>query len=228
MGTIESFGHNYNKKSPAVSCDSWEAKESQDGAHFKRLVFRKSGCVFFTLDSHFIEPEKFVHQTVGDNLRDKNCDAACIWNESEGDSGENEVLMMVELKSKFSSSEIRDAFMQTIYSYLRMHMAMSLCDGYDCKAQTLRLCVGCQRYDTDSYTKVIEKISKLKEAKIEGFNTVVLYKLLQGHTVAVRFGRLLEFYRIELKLPRHLLDKDVQMNLYLTKDVSDETLEVAL
>lgn len=176
----------------------------------------------------FYHAGKFVNQDAGNHLRDKNCDAACIWRESDGEARETEILMMVELKSKFSESEIRDAFYQTIYPYLRMHMVQSLCDGYDCKTQKLMLCVGCQRYDSDSCAKVMEKISKRKEAGIEGFGTVALFSLIQGRPVVLTFGRLLGLYGIELKLPQQMLDKTVQMNLYLTKEVADKTFEVAL
>ncbi len=74
----------------------------------------------------------------------------------------------------------------------------------------------------------MEKISKRKEAGIEGFGTVALFSLIQGRPVVLTFGRLLGLYGIELKLPQQMLDKTVQMNLYLTKEVADKTFEVAL
>lgn len=226
MGTIEAFNHNFDKKASKVHSGVWKVSEADAGTHFRYITFLKEGRDFFPINTHFIEAEKFVHFDTGSNLRDKNCDGACLWYEVSDSGNETEVLMMVDLKSKFSMSELRDAFMQTLYSYLRLHMVMSLCRGYDCGTQQLRFCVGCQCYDEDSYSKTIERIAKAREANLKGFNTVILHHIMRGDTVTVRLDDLLDYLGLSLKLPGKLLEKNISMSLYLTAEPTDDRLVV--
>ena len=226
MGSIESFNHNFDKKALPSLSGSWTATEMSSTANFCSLEFFKRDIIFHPINNHFISEDKFVHSDTGKNLRDKNCDGACVWLNPDLDNAE--ILMLVELKSKFSDTEIRDAFTQTIFSFLRLHMTMSLCEGYDARIQQVRLCVGCQTYDRDSGAKVFDRIKQASEAGLVGFNTRILRFLLKGRPVRIEFRTLLNYFGFTLRLPEYLLNKQVELYLYLTDAPEDTSLRVAL
>lgn len=228
MKSIDAFNSIFDRKALRPVPDRWSATESDKSANFTCVSFLRPGRLFYPISRHFIKPDSIVHHRSGRHLSDRNCDGACVWYEGDETGREEEILMMVELKSKFSDSEIRGAFMQTLYSFLRVHMAMSLCEGYDLASRRVRMCVACQTFDDASFAKVLASIDKALQANLEGFRTKILRYLIRGKSVEIKLRKLLEYYNISLNLPKGMLDKTLSLHMYLTGDVADSSLEVEL
>ncbi len=125
MQIIDSLISIYDKKSHDCHCSSntWVIMESDALATFRKLILKMDGATFGIIDNDFY---KGLSKMTGDRssfLTDKDCDGVSFC-----DYNGNTHLFFVDLKSSYL--KIEDAFKQDFFTFMKMHMFLSICNGY--------------------------------------------------------------------------------------------------
>ena len=162
MKLIDSLQSVFNKKACSCQCasDAWCIHESEGSAKFKTLTVRKKDAEFGIIDNAFYKHSiGAIAKNSSSFLKDKDCDGVSFIEE-----GETCQWFFVDLKSSLNDNEISEGFQQGFFSFMKMHMMSSLCDGYDVRSVNkivfLVACQPCKSLDEESDIKQALQMSE--------------------------------------------------------------------
>lgn len=147
MQIINSIQSIYDKKSSSCyscHCD-WTITEDSQNATFNKLTIHKEGVDFTVIDNAFYKGLNAITHERSSFLCDSDCDGIAL---VEGK--DHNQFIFVDLKSSFSESSIRKAFHQDFFSFLKIHVMLSLCEDYHLDKTQLFFYAACPPCKTKS------------------------------------------------------------------------------
>lgn len=200
----------------------WTVMEHDRSATMKQLEVNANGT-FWGFNHKLVKNVDDITTRMSTTLEDKDCDGVAFLL----DNAQQEHLVFVELKSNFNTDRIAGAFHQIIMSFIKMHVWLSLCKGYDIDQLKVHFITACKCYkDKDQEDNVMLRISQAQELEEETFETKFLKPLLDERNIKVKLS---SFGDIK-KLPYHdsICNKEITMYLHLTAQYSDSKTKVNL
>lgn len=132
-------------------------------------------------------------------------------------------LVFSELKSKFSTQKVYEAFLQMTHSFLKMHAMLSLCKDYTFDDMSLHFIAACQCFeDKDQEINIYNRLSKEEQISKTTFASKFLRKLIEHHDVTVKFGEVTAVW--DLPINQNLADKEITLSLQVTRNFGDSSL----
>lgn len=125
MDVFNSFCKIFDKCQVITSDDNWKVSESNQQASFKTLVIQNTGNKFYSIENSTYKNMTCITQK-SSFFEDKDCDGVAL-TEIEGKT----IFILSELKSSLDSCDILKAYKQIVFTYLKLYMMLSLCQGFD-------------------------------------------------------------------------------------------------
>lgn len=126
MNVFDSFKIVFNKCSVSISNDKWQVNESNQHASFKTLIVQNIGNDFYSFNNATYKDMACITQKRSSILEDRDCDGVAL-TEIDGKT----VFILSELKSSIDSCDILNAYKQIVFTFLKLHMMLSLCQDYN-------------------------------------------------------------------------------------------------
>lgn len=216
MQIIDSLHSIFDKKIDACNCthNTWEVHEDNETS-FKKMTFYCDGACFGVIHNEFYKDIKSVTEKRSSFLKDFDCDGIAFYG-----NGDILQLLFVDLKSSFSEQNITKAFRQDFYSLLKMHMLLSLCEGYRLSSIAIRFfaaCPPCKSRDDETRIKdIIFLTEELGEKRFEN-------KYLMGYFKKEGFScQLKDIPFVKDKhLNEELMEATIQFQIYTPDNVND-------
>lgn len=124
MDVIESVGKVFDKMPITETGDKWEVKEADNGASFKKLAIDNKGSKFHTIENAAYKGWGSMLKHNSWFIEDADCDGAAFTRVNE-----RTYLILAELKSTLSTDALEKAFRQIVFTYLKLHMLLAVCEG---------------------------------------------------------------------------------------------------
>lgn len=140
--------------------ESWAIAEDDACASFKHLDLSFKGDLLTLEKSSYKQIYGKINNQLTSKIEDLDCDGFAFYLSGE-DEGKK-AIVAVELKSGFDSNDLVHAYKQVVYTYLKIHSLLSLCDGYNCLDYTFVGVIACHPpKDVELY---VAKITELKNS----------------------------------------------------------------
>lgn len=173
MLIIDSIHSIFDKKQSSCFCSNniWEINEPSKTAIIKKVIFKKDDTSFGVINNDFYKSIDQITTTRSSVLKDKDCDGISFI-----DGGDKTHILLVDLKSCFSGSDISTAFEQDFFSFLKIHMMLSMCSGYILKSLNVSFYVACPKCkNTDEEDQIKDNILMSEEAGENNFTNKCMY-----------------------------------------------------
>lgn len=224
MSVISSFGELYDKTlNPTfanftTSNDAFEVKEHDPKASTTLLRVEQAGAHFASFNYMLVKGMGDITERRSSHFENQDCDGV-TFKTYRGQEG----LVFAELKSKFSTQKVYEAFRQMTHSFLKMHAMLSLCKDYTFGDMTLHFIAACQCFeDKDQEEGIYNRLSKEEQIDKATFASKFLRKLIEQHDVTVKFGEVTAVW--DLPINQNLADKEVTLSLQVTQNFGDSSL----
>lgn len=224
MSIVTSFGELFDKTlnpgfaNYGVTNDAFEVKEHDPKASTKQLRVVKKGAAFASFNYMLVKSMDDISDKRSSHLEDSDCDGVSFMS-FQGKNG----LVFAELKSKFSTQKLFEAYCQMTFSFLKMHAMLSLCRGYSLEDLSLHFIAACQCFeDKDQEDGIYNRLSKEEQIDQTTFVSRFIRRLIEQRNLTVRFGEIMA--ALNLPLNQSLADKQVILSLQITSNYGDSSL----
>lgn len=205
----DSYRSLYDKVSLNVISSDWKIQEDDSKATFQELII--SGLSGYSIPKAVY---KNTHEPIFKNssaLKDLDCDGFAFVSH-EG----TKYIVAVELKSNFDTAKILRASHQMCWSFLKNHMVMSICNGYDIDNYEIVFVIACHCPTSQAKDRLLLETTSSKLCSKDIWYAV---KLLAERCLEQTFGRTSLFNDKELS--DVLKDKKVRIVLVTTDCCND-------
>ena len=122
----------------------------------RHLRVEHAGATFASFNFMLVKGMGDITEKRSSQFEDYDCDGVTIV-AHQGHDG----LVFSELKSKFSTQKLYEAFRQMTHSFLKMHAMLSLCKDYKVEDVSLHFIAACQCFeDKDQEDGIYNRLSK--------------------------------------------------------------------
>ena len=198
----------------------FEVKEHHaDASPAPMILLRvlQNDAEFTSFNHGLVQGMKDITETRSSIMLDSDCDgiAFVLRDAHEG-------LIFAELKSRFSTRHIKQAFGQMINSFLKMHAMLSLCKDYSIDTLSLHFIAACQCFeDNNQEVGVYNYLNKAESATDATFEGSFIRKLIEKHDIEIKLGDITSLWNIPLN--SSLTDKKLTLSLQLTQHYGDNS-----
>ena len=224
MSIISSFGELYNKtQNPAfanytASNDAFVVNEHDPKASTSLLRVEQAGAMFASYNYMLVKGMGDITEKRSSLFENHDCDGVTIMTH-QGHDG----LIFSELKSKFSTQKVYEAFRQMTHSFLKMHAMLSLCKDYKVEDVSLHFIAACQCFeDKDQEDGIYNRLSKEEQVDSTTFVGKFLRRLIEQHNLKVKFGDVTAVWCLPIN--QVLADKEITLSLQVTQNFGDKSL----
>lgn len=230
MSIISSFGELYDKTlNPAFAnytetTDVFEVNEHDPNPNVmtRQLSVALNGAQFASFNYMLVKGMGDITEKRSNRFEDHDCDGVTFML-NQGHSG----LIFSELKSKFSTQKLYEAYRQLTHSFLKMHAMLSLCKDYALDDMSVHFIAACQCFeDKDQEDGIYNRISKEEQIDKTTFVSKFLRKLIKQHDVKVKFGEVSAVWNLPLN--QNLADKEITLSLQVSQNYGDSSLVYTL
>lgn len=216
MQIIDSLHSVFDKKSNACVCTNgtWAVYEEKEVA-FKKVTFHCEGACFGVLNNEFYKAIKETTENRSSFLKDSDCDGISFF-----DDRSSLQLLLVDLKSSFSEQNISKAFKQDFFSLLKIHMMLSLCEGYSLDSLLIRffaVCPPCASLDDKAI--ILDRIYLGEESDKERFENKYLMAYFKKGVFSCKMKDI-PFVK-DKHLNEDLLDATIQFQIVTAENYED-------
>lgn len=200
-----------------VTLGAFDVTEHEQNATLTLLSVNKAGAEFVSFNHDLVKGMKDMTETRSSYLHDSDCDGIAFvsHNNVEG-------IVVAELKSRFSTKHICKAYSQIVFSFLKLHAMLSLCNGYAIDSLTIHFVVSCKCFqDKLQEESVMNLISKAEMANPDSFEGKLLRKLISTHRMTIKIGEIASMYGLAINPV--VADKDIILALQLTNAYTDNS-----
>lgn len=148
MVVTESFNRIFQKFPLRPIVSDWDIIESDSQSTFTGLRIQYPGCSFHVVSQAVYKDMPCLTTKLSSFLQDCDCDGIAF-TEKEGKMW----VVLAELKSTLDSTDILKAYKQIVFSYLKIHSLLSLCDGFSAFTEWNLLGIIACRPPKDNYQK---------------------------------------------------------------------------
>lgn len=199
--------------------DYFEVKEYDAGnssVPMTLLRIEQTGVRFTSFNHLLVQGIKDITVKRSSFLLDCDCDGIAFMTDSI-----NEGLIFAELKSRFSTQNLDRAFMQMMYSFLKMHAMLSMCKDYSIDGIHVHFIAACQCFEDDIQEDVVyNHLNKMESLEESSFDGLFVRKLIEKNTIKVRFGDMINLWNIPLNYD--LANKQITLSLQMTQNYGDD------
>lgn len=226
MSIISSFGELFDKTlNPAfanytASSDAFEVEEHDQNPNLKtrHLRVEQTGATFASFNYMLVKGMGDITEKRSSHFENLDCDGIAI-KVYQGQDG----LVFSELKSRFSTQKVYEAFQQMTHSFLKMHAMLSLCKDYTLDNVSLHFIAACQCFeDKDQEVGIYNRLSKEEQVSKHTFAGKFLRRLIEKHELTVKFGEVATVWNLPLN--QTLADKEIKLTLHVTQNYGDSSL----
>ena len=230
MSIISSFSELYDKTiDPAFAnytetTDVFMVNEHDPSPNVmtRQLCVEHHGAQFASFNYMLVKGMGDITKKRSSWLEDHDCDGVTFML-NQGHNG----LIFSELKSKFSTQKLHDAYRQLTHSFLKMHAMLSLCKDYALDDMSVHFIAACQCFeDKDQEDGIYNRLSKEEQIDKTTFVSKFVRRLIEQHDVTVKLGEVTSVWN--LPLSQELEDKDITLSLQVTKVFGDSSLVIAI
>lgn len=230
MSVISSFGELFDKTiDPAFanyteSTDAFEIYEHDSNPKVitRHLSVEHNGAKFASFNYMLLKGMGDITEKRSHWFEDHDCDGVTFMS-NQGNNG----LIFSELKSRFSTQKLYEAYRQLTHSFLKMHAMLSLCKDYALDDISVHLIAACQCFENkDQEIGVYNRLSKEEQISKTSFESKFLRKLIEQRDVKAKFGDLASVWN--LPLSQKLVDKEITLSLQVSRNFGDSGLVYAL
>ncbi|MDO4714723.1 MAG: hypothetical protein Q4A44_00350 [Bacteroidales bacterium] len=196
----------------------WEVCESSPKAKLKGLMLHLSKRYYSIAPALYSNWQSMlkgaqIDKKVADFwFEDANCDGIALCDEASRCH-----VVLVELKSTFSSQDIYKAAKQIVFSWLKIHMWLSLCPKYTPKKVKITAIIAClPPKDPAGFLDKVRRDEMLGKLSQDLTFTQSLYKTRQ------KVFQLRDFIKQEVQLSEMLVDIPFNVHLQLADTVESE------
>lgn len=180
MQIIDSLKTIFDKK--GICCDvvtgDWILTEPDPSATFVKMTFHNNNAYFGSIDNSFYKGVGNVTTDRSTYLKDKDCDGLCFYVD-----GYSKKLLLVDMKSSFSEDNVFDAFRQDVFTFLKVHMMFSLCEGYHLPEWEINCYIACPPCKNEAeITSIKDNINMAEELGDERFINKCLKEYFYGNS----------------------------------------------
>lgn len=200
-----------------VTRGAFDVTEHEQNATLVMLSVNKAGAEFVSFNHDLVKGMKDMTETRSSYLHDSDCDGIAFvsHNDVEG-------IVVAELKSRFSTKHICKAYSQIVFSFLKLHAMLSLCNGYAIGGLTIHFVVSCKCFQDELQEEsVMNRISKVEMADPDSFEGKLLRKLLSKHRMTIKIGEIASIYGLAINPV--VADKEITLALQLTNAYADNS-----
>ena len=215
MNVIESFTQIFDKIKVSSFDDVWTVTESKEKASFKRINIKNKGNKFCAISNETYGQWKLLFQSRSTFLKDLDCDGvACC-------SIKDEIyFILVELKSTLSSSKITSAVKQIVFTYLKLFMLFSLCEGFDSHIKLIGV-IGCKPpKDEQQFSFLKENLMLMTNGVELQPDVKCLLKLYFNDVTTLKLGDI--SFLSNVNLNNTIRDKEISLYLKVGDKYEDE------
>lgn len=199
-----------------VSTGSFEVDEHESEATLAQLQVNCQGVVFSSFNNQLVKGMKGLTETRSTHLLDSDCDGIAFMRNEE-----KEGIVLVELKSRFSTQHLKKAFCQMTHSFLKMHVMLSLCREYALDSLSLHFIAACKCFENiEQEDGVYNYLSKVEKDDSTTFEGNFLRNLIKKHDIVTTLGEMTSLWGIPLS--SSLANKSITLSLQLTQNYSDD------
>lgn len=227
MNVVASFGELFDKTlNPAftnygVSDDAFEVKEHDPKASTKLLRIVRAGASFTSFNYMLVMGMDDITEKRSSHLEDCDCDGVSFMTFQDRNG-----LIFAELKSKFSTQKLFEAYRQMTFSFLKMHAMLSLCKDYAFEDMSFHFVAACQCFeDKDQEDGIYNRLSKEEQTDKTTFVGRFMRRLIEQRDLTVKFGEIMA--ALKLPLNQKLADKIITLSLQVTPSYGDSSLVYA-
>lgn len=210
---VKSFGYGDYSQS------SWIVCETDPNSTFRTLEVITNGARLIGFNQNLTKSMPCITVKRSTKIEDKECDGLAFVN-----FGGQERLLLVEMKSKYSTQSVSLAIRQMCFSFLKIHSVLSLCGEYILDQVEIDFCVAtkCAR-DVDEESKVNmfkQQANMANEQKDFGCFFSDLFT--KGKTI-VKFSELLKFINVDIPVSSSLKNKEITVHLQKTGQYNESS-----
>lgn len=204
--------------------NKWTIYETEKDAKLKQLTIQKKDTLFIGFNEEITKSISICKRS--SNFEDKECDGFSFLKEKDKIVG----LLFVELKSKYARNKIEDSIKQMLFSFLKIHSMLSLCEGYSLDALDIYFCSAtqCAKNEAED-AKLLEFINeriknKNDVSEVFYYETGKLFRELIIKGEAKRKVKLLlSTFKINLPIHQDIAEKYLTIHLSTTSSYGNSS-----
>lgn len=209
--------------------DSWEVSENTETASLKQITIQRKNTRFIGFNQEITRSMTMCQRS--SELKDKECDGFSFLKEKDDVVG----LLFVELKSQYCKNNISKSIKQMLFSFLKIHSMLSLCDGYSLNNLDIFFCSAtlCAK-DEAERTKLLDFINKAVKCNIKDENATekrnafyecgrIFRDLVVKRKTKRKVKFLLSAFDINLPIHQDIADKDLTIHLSTTNSYNESS-----
>ncbi len=200
----------------------WTVTENTPNAGIKNLHINMGGLDFCAFNEDLTKGMKHITTDRSSILFDKECDGIAFI-ENTG----KKRIVFCDLKSTFDSGKVRYGFYQNLISFLKMHMLLSICNGYDLMDFDIDFIVACKCFANKN--KKENFIHLLQSNQIKGadkFDRNIFYSLIEEGEKCIKIGDLPKISSIDIH--PNIRNKKIKLRLLMSEKFSDDFVNYSI
>ena len=194
--------------------ENWNISEKEQQAQIKKCIIHFPGGQFTTIENDIYKSMFTKIQSYSSILKDEDCDGIA-YTEYEG----KKYIILVELKSKIDADVIKHAFDQLIFSFMKLNMILSICEGFDIKQYEFIGILACGLKKNQDISHIKDELMQ-KQTLHNGLNAMdrFFYKILKND-----FNKKISeiHYFKNKNLKQEILNKDLKILLFPSEPCQD-------
>lgn len=220
MNVIDSLQKVYDKANFSKKANTWIVTETNTGASFNKLRINNDGEYFNVIENKFYKGWSQVTTQLSSFLKDKDCDGV-----SMTQLNKKKYLVLSELKSALDSKDILKAYEQIVFTYMKLHMAASLCEGFDSDDFEIIGIIACHPPKDKNQETILQQQYLFMEERKEP-DVRCLLKLYMEHKISNKFGAI--HFTKGKPIHEKLKDKSITIYLQTSPTANDSEADIDL
>lgn len=226
MDLHESLLKIYDKRSFCFSehMDRCEIEEHDKCASFHHLYIQNAGAQLRKFDTNYVKDFKNSTENISSVLKDSNCDGVVFI------KGKDEKLHFVftELKSKQTADNLKKAFKQVIFTFIKYHQLLSICSDYDISNITIDFVLSCHAADNNEYAETYLDVQSeqilIADAPTKQFVADMLPVLMNNKSYSFKLKDvdILNSYPFN----QYIIEKSIKMHLATSITSTDDNATI--
>ena len=226
MKLADSFLQIFDKAKGCISADTsssvWVVTETERKAGIKRLNVDMNKAEYIAFDDKLCREKLHLPVNISTHFKDSNCDGIALIRK-----GDENLMFFCDLKAAVDTKDIKKGFAQNLFSFIKLHMLLSLCNNYNLTEFNIDFIVVCKYFENSA--KKADIFSRVQSGQIadkDVFINAILYPLLKNGEICVKLG---DFPQIEsLDINPCIKNKKVKLRLLMSSNYADDYVNYSI
>lgn len=226
MKTADSFLQIFDKTRGCISADTsssvWAVTETERKAGIKRFLIDMNKAEYVAFDDKLCKDKLHMPANVSSYFKDSNCDGIALIRKDD----EN-LMVFCDLKASFDTKDIKKGFAQGLFSFIKLHTLLSLCNNYNLVEFNIDFIVVCKCFENEAKrADILLRVQDGQIADKDIFINAILYPLLKNGEICVKLG---DFPQIAgLDINPCIKNKKVKLRLLMSSNYADDFVNYSI